>query len=239
MAPPFPGLSQKSPRFELLLHGNSLSFRGGFFGLCNVVLVWDSRGEPILFDTGHFCVRSSLVAALARKGIAPADLKHVFLSHLHFDHCHNVDLFPAASIYVSARELEYAAAPASGDIYVPWKIRELLEERHLVPLPEEGEVLSGLRHFAVPGHTPGSQALAFTDASGKNVVLAGDAIKYPREVMALRSDQSFGSADDSAASIVRILDSADIVVPGHFPVLFKRGSGWLWDEPASIELLVR
>jgi N-acyl homoserine lactone hydrolase len=227
------------PRYELLLHGNNLSFRGGFFGLCNVVLVWDASGEPMLFDTGHFCVRGSLVKALNARGIATGDLKHVFLSHLHFDHCHNIDLFTRATIHVGARELEYASNPHPEDIYIPWKITELFGERHVNPLPSEGDLLSGLRHFEVPGHTPGSQALAFTDANGKNVVLAGDAVKYSRELIAEVSDQSFGRAEDSSASIRRIAKAADVIVPGHFPVLFKRGNGWLWDEPATLELIVR
>jgi hypothetical protein len=40
-------------RYELLLKGNSLSFKGGFFGLCNVALLTAADGTRILFDTGH------------------------------------------------------------------------------------------------------------------------------------------------------------------------------------------
>jgi hypothetical protein len=47
-------------RYELLLKGNSLSFKGGFFGLCNVTLLTAADGTKILFDTGHYCVRKEI-----------------------------------------------------------------------------------------------------------------------------------------------------------------------------------
>ena len=39
-------------KYELLLRGNSLSFKGGFFGLCNVALgerTELTRGDPLFF----------------------------------------------------------------------------------------------------------------------------------------------------------------------------------------------
>ena len=40
-------------RYELLIKGNSLSFRGGFFGLCNVALVTAEDGTRILLSLIH------------------------------------------------------------------------------------------------------------------------------------------------------------------------------------------
>lgn len=37
-------------RYELLLKGGNLSFTSGFFGLCNVVLVWADERTPLLWD---------------------------------------------------------------------------------------------------------------------------------------------------------------------------------------------
>jgi DNA-binding GntR family transcriptional regulator len=48
--------------YELLLRGNNLSFRGGFFGFCNVALVTSESGRKVLFDTGHYCLRKGLLA---------------------------------------------------------------------------------------------------------------------------------------------------------------------------------
>lgn len=225
-------------RYEILLRGNNLAFTGGFFGLCNVVLVWANE-TPLLFDTGHYCVRPGLLKALAKRGLDPKTIPHVFLSHLHFDHAHNLDLFPAAKVWVSQAELDYARNPHPSDTNIPWKIHALLEERDLHVIEGDGEVLPGLEHFAVPGHTPGSQALRFTNEDGRRIVLAGDAVKYPKEVIAQGSDLTFDTAANARASIQSICEQADVIVPGHFSSLFKREGRWLWDEAASLELLVR
>lgn len=228
-----------SIRYELLLRGNNLAFTGGFFGMCNVVLVWADERTPLLFDTGHFCVRPGLLKALAARGLEPAAIPHVFMSHLHFDHSHNLDLFRNAKVWVSQAELDYAAKPAPNDTNIPWKIHALLADMDLQVISGEGPVLPGIEHFAVPGHTPGSQALRFLDAEGRRVVLAGDAIKYPKEVVAEGSDLVFDTPANATASIRRICGEADVIVPGHFSRLFRRDGRWLWDEAAPIEILVR
>lgn len=228
-----------SIRYELLLKGNNLSFTGGFFGFCNVVLVWADSKTPLLFDPGHFCVRPGLLKALAARNLTPADIPHVFLSHLHFDHCHNLDLFTRSQVWVSQAELDYAARPAPNDTSIPWKIHALLEDLQVRVISGDGVVLPGIEHFAVPGHTPGSQALRFQDDQGRRIVLAGDAIKYPKEVIAEGSDLVFDTPANATASIRKICGQADVIVPGHFSQLFRRDGRWLWDEAAPLELLVR
>ena len=226
-------------RYELLVRGNSLSFRGGFFGLCNVALVTTDDGTRILFDTGHYCVRKGLLTGLAERGLAPADIDLVFLSHLHFDHSHNLDLFKGVPVCVGETEIAYARNPHPDDLFMPWKIHALLDEFEVRALPARGEVCAGIEHFEVPGHTPGCQALRFTQADGQRVILAGDAIKYPKEILARQSDMVFASIEESKQSIAKICGGAEIIVPGHYPALFKRDGGWIWDESPSIELFLR
>jgi glyoxylase-like metal-dependent hydrolase (beta-lactamase superfamily II) len=226
-------------RYELLLKGNSLSFKGGFFGLCNVALVTAADGTRILFDTGHYCVRKALLAGLKERDLAPTDIDLVFLSHLHFDHCQNLDLFKGVKVCVGETELAYARNPHPDDLFVPWKIHELLAEFDVRVLPKRGELVPGVEHFEVPGHTTGSQALRFTQADGRRVVIAGDAVKYPKEVLAQMSDMCFASPEESKRSIAEICEGTDVIVPGHFPEIFKRNGGWIWDEPPSIELILR
>lgn len=48
-------------------------------------LVETSAG-PILFETGPYSTYEHLKEALADKGYQPGDIKHVFLTHIHFDH---------------------------------------------------------------------------------------------------------------------------------------------------------
>ena len=184
-------------------------------------------------------MRKGLISGLKERGLAPGDVDLVFLSHLHFDHCQNLDLFEGVPVAVGKTELEYARNPHPDDLFIPWKIHDLLADFDLKILPQRGVIAPGIEHFEVPGHTTGCQALRFAQADGRRVVLAGDAIKYPKEILAQVGDMCFGSTDDSKRSIAEICENTDIVVPGHFPEIFRRNGNWIWDEPPSIELILR
>lgn len=224
--------------YDVIVRGNNLALRDGFLGLANITLVFSADG-PLLFDTGHHGNRPALLAGLARHGLGPADVKAVFLSHLHFDHCNNIDLFPRAKVMVGRREWDYAAAPHADDLFVPSMVREQLAKHDLELIEGEGRVGEGIRTLAVPGHTPGSYALALETGARGRVVLAGDAVKYVKEALAGRPDAAFGGEEAGGASIARILALADRIVPGHFPELEKTDSGWIWDETAELPLIVR
>ena len=224
--------------YEIIVKGNSLRMREGFLALANLTLVFTAEGL-ILFDTGHYCNRAQLLAALNRHGLSPADIGTVFLSHLHFDHSHNIDLFPDAEVYVSKSEWDYARNPHERDIYMPWLIHEQLQKHDLKLVEGEGQLMDGVRYLPAPGHTPGSYVLELdTDTKGR-VIIAGDAIKYLKEVIVQQSDLLFGTAEDSLDTIGGILERADRIIPGHFPELIKGDNGFAAQESAEITLVVR
>lgn len=225
--------------YAVIVRGNNLGLEGGFIGLANLTLVTGFDGGPLLFDCGHYANRVALQAGLTKHGLKPGDVRAVFLSHLHFDHALNIDLFPTARVYLAQAEYDYAAAPAAGDVFIPWGIRDQLARRELVLLEGERELAAGVRCFPAPGHTPGSMALAPEIAGKGTVVLCGDAIKYAKEVMARKLDYAFAGNGVAAATIDRILAMADRIVPGHFPEMTKRKGHWTWEEPAAFTLLVR
>ena len=227
-----------STDYEIIVKGNNLGLKEGFLALANLTLLFTPDG-PFLFDTGHYCNRAALLAGLKRHGLAPRDIKGVFLSHLHFDHSHNIDLFPDSAVYVSEPEWEYARQPHERDIYLPWLIHEQLEKHDLHLIVGEGELSPGVRYFPAPGHTPGSYALELDSDTRGRVILAGDAIKYSKEIMMRRSDMVFDTVENSAATLDRILSRADRIVPGHFPELIRRAHGFEWDEAAEFPLLIR
>ena len=49
--------------------------------------------------------------ALSAAGVDPHDVEFVVLTHLHWDHAGNCDLFPDATVLVQEAELRYAIAP--------------------------------------------------------------------------------------------------------------------------------
>ncbi len=224
---------------DILVAGSNLSFRGGFFGFSSIVLVRFDGAAPLLFDTGHHATRGLLLAALGARGLAPSDIGTVVLSHLHFDHINNADLFPDARFVVSNEELRYAAAPAPDDLYLPGPMVDWLRQRDLQRIDGDGELLPGLMHRAAPGHTPGQQTLTYVDAEERRVTLAGDAVKTYRELADQSLDLEFDPEQRGAATLRWIAANSDVIVPGHHPELRRTNSGWTWDIPTSLELIVR
>ncbi len=67
-------------------------------------------------------------------GLDPSSVAFLILTHLHFDHCLNLDLFPAATIVLSRAEHAYVATGAyrrAGDTGIPPYVLSLLEGRTL------------------------------------------------------------------------------------------------------------
>ncbi|HTJ95380.1 MAG TPA: MBL fold metallo-hydrolase [Pararobbsia sp.] len=227
------------PSYEILVQGNALRLKHDFLGIANVTLIRSSDGL-MLFDTGGYVSRLGLLKALRDRGLAPSDIGTVFLSHLHFDHAHNVDLFAHARFLVSEREWEYAAHPHPNDLLMPWGIREQLSKCRVEFLSGEGQLDNGVTYFPAPGHTPGCCGLELETADRGRVVIAGDAIKYAKEAILKRCDMAFDEIDVGTRTIKRILERADRIVPGHHPELIRQPDGsFVWEDAAPFELLVR
>ncbi len=152
--------------YDVLITGNNLAYADGALGISSVVLVTGAEG-PLLFDTGHYGNRPALLRGLARHGLKPKDVPRVMLSHLHWDHSLNVDLFRGAEILVSRRELDYAQAPHAEDTHLPWGILDELQRHRVTLLEGPTEIGSGLTAFPAPGHTPGLYALALETADAR------------------------------------------------------------------------
>jgi glyoxylase-like metal-dependent hydrolase (beta-lactamase superfamily II) len=121
----------------------------------------------------------SLVAELARHGVAIKDIGDVILTHLHHDHCGSIEQMPAARWHVPRIEWEFVNDPANADV-VPEPVfpRALFPRmaKHGVVLMSDGDQpVPGLRMLHLGGHTPGLMAVEIYDQAGKlQVVLGGD-----------------------------------------------------------------
>jgi glyoxylase-like metal-dependent hydrolase (beta-lactamase superfamily II) len=129
--------------------------------------------------------RRDIVDALRETNVSPADIAHVIVTHLHFDHAagltrmdeegETVPTFGNAQIVVQRREWEDALANKS-------TMNRTYLRDHLDPIADrvrlvdgESEVLPGITVWPMPGHTWGQQAVRFNDAQG-TVVFAGDVL---------------------------------------------------------------
>ncbi len=151
----------------------------------------EGGGRKILVDTGMSDTEQSvryhhqgrqddgqaIHDQLASVGVGAAEIDTIIFTHLHWDHCYNVDRFPRARLVVS--EIEYRFAlnptppywmtyqhPACGQ-EPPWK------GRRFDLVQGEEEIVEGVRVFPTPGHSPGHQSVAVRTTDGIYVI-AGD-----------------------------------------------------------------
>jgi glyoxylase-like metal-dependent hydrolase (beta-lactamase superfamily II) len=165
--------------------------------------------------------------ALRDAGVDPRDVELVLLTHLHWDHAGNCDLFPDATVLVQRDELRYAVAP--GRFFRRSFLSPLSgwgTPPYLVPNLDtvEGEttIAPSLRVVPAPGHTPGSQAV-LADTPQGTFCIAGDAISTYQN---LDDDLPPGfhvNVDDAVDTMDRLRTIADHFLPSHDYGVFTDG----------------
>lgn len=200
----------------------------------------------ILVDTGA-PNPAILRQALAQVGLMPADFDTVILTHLHFDHCANTELFPTARFILQRREWEFAHQPITSqrEIYVS-ELIDRVGQRDLVLVEDYYEAADGVAVHLVPGHTEGQQAVSVSTVEG-TYVLAGDLLgtffnispaNHELHDLAGRSiplptlpEQEFYPPDihtnlndfyASANKLLKIAGSRERIIPSHDPSLSGR-----------------
>jgi N-acyl homoserine lactone hydrolase len=203
-----------SVKIDLLIPGLPAKTDHFLFGICSLLLL-RAAGRTILFDTGPFRIRPMLIAALQARGLAPKDIDTVFLTHLHWDHVENLDLFAHAEIITPRVEFEYAASPRPNDWGTPPYVREILEGMKVTLLPDqEQELFPGVRTLLLPGHSVGLQGLVI-DTGEQRAVLASDAMWSARDAVRRVPDVAFFDPAKAQTSLDRALAAGDVFYPGH------------------------
>ena len=200
-------------KYQILLPGVPVTSERGALGWCTVALI--RMGEKtILFDTGSYGDRALLLNRLAEIDLSIDQIDMVFVSHLHFDHFINAEIFSKSEIFVPERDVEYVVSGEfrdRGDTYVPELYVKTMQER-LIPVKDGQEILSGLEVISLPGHTPGTLGLIYKK---EGVVFASDAVKNAWEFMQEIPPPSFYSEKEALTSYKTIRQKARIIIPGH------------------------
>ena len=214
---------------DIIVHGYpGKSVCHGGMGFSTIVLVRRDQRLAIV-DVGSFGQRYLLREQLENRGLTPADVTDVLLTHSHYDHSINWTLFKDANIVISREELEWSVNEPWGETVVPeLYVRELQTWPTLRIADNGDEVFPGMTAHITPGHTPGSTVFVL-DAGKRDVVFTGDACKNRAELMSRAADMSFDQAT-SQASIEAIWGfwarkPGSILVPGHdVPMVMEKGA---------------
>ena len=199
------------------------------------------RGALFVVDTG-FNERAaerrrreflrSPVEGLRLLGVDATRVEDVIVTHLHYDHIGNFDLFPRARFHLQDRELAYATGrymttPFFSQAYelddVVGMVRNVYAGRVLFH-SGDAQLAPGLSVHLVGGHTQGLQVVRVFTRVGY-LVLASDASHYAENMDSLRP---FPVVADVTAMVdgwrrLRELASAPRhIVPGHDPLVMQR-----------------
>ena len=205
-------------RIEVVLPGFGFTCDQGIPGFCAVVLIegLDRAGRPtrILVDPAHVGRRPALSEALAARALSPADIDAVVLTHAHWDHVQNIDLFESAPLYLHPHERRYAHRPHRNDWATPQWTGAILERQEVREVEEGAELLPGVSVIELPGHSPGSIGVKVETERGLEII-TGDALHFASVAKTGQNPLIFWSPEQARRSIQRVLAEADAIYPGH------------------------
>jgi len=200
---------------DLLIPGLPAKADHFLFGISSLVLLRDAK-RTMLFDCGPFRVRRRLLAELKKRELQPQEVRTVFVSHLHWDHVENIDLFRHAEILIPRREWEYAHEIRPEDWGTPPYVLEMLQGLRVTLLEDrEQELYPGVHTLLLPGHSVGLQGLVVSTEDGPRCVLASDAVWSARDVASGHPDVAFFDPEEGLRSLRRALAAGDVYYPGH------------------------
>lgn len=204
--------------------------------------IWLIRGggHTILLDTGFNEARAKArkrkllrnpVEGLGSLGVKPEQVETVILSHLHYDHAGNLDLFPNAEFVVQDDEVHFATGR-----YMRYRVARVAFEaddvKQLITANYSGrvrfidgddELFPGIMVHLVGGHSRGLQAVSVQTRRGL-LVLASDAAHYYANITRGNPFPIVADVPENLESherLFRLAGSLDRLIPGHDPKVME------------------
>jgi glyoxylase-like metal-dependent hydrolase (beta-lactamase superfamily II) len=178
-----------------------------------------------------------LLASLAAEGLSPDDIDTVLYTHLHHDHVGwTSDVAPApnagrrpvtgltfsrARHLVARAEWDYWNGSSEVTGPDPGAVQEPLRDV-IGFLPDDGEIVPGLRAVPTPGHTPGHHSMLVTSAATqRRVLILGDVMHTQAQVSETGWNFLFDvDAAHGTRTRIELLrgyqDGRTVIAGGHF-----------------------
>ncbi|HII07542.1 MAG TPA: MBL fold metallo-hydrolase [Methanotrichaceae archaeon] len=145
-----------------------------------------AQSKKIVVDTGLDDEAELINERLAELGLVPEDVDIVVNTHDHPDHCGNNRLFTRARVLSGKGEAR---------------------------LKEGDSIAPGVWIMETPGHT--LKSISVVCESSKRIVMAGDALPLMGNYLKWVPPRLHVDRDLAMKSMARIVEIADLVVPGH------------------------
>lgn len=198
-------------------------------------------GRTFLVDTGfrpevavhrHRNITRPVPEGLKQVRIDPREVNDVIITHMHYDHAGNLDMFPNARLHVQDAEVEFV----TGRCMTHTALRRPFEQEDVLTLIRanfagkvqfhdgDEEIAPGLSLHRIGGHTKGLQAVRVWTQRGW-VVLASDASHFyanMREGRPFPIVYNVQEMLDGHRRLTTLAESPDHVIPGHDPLVQAR-----------------
>lgn len=200
--------------------------------------VWLIRGggRTILVDTGFNHARAKArkreilrlpTEGLERLGVKPGDVETVIVTHLHYDHAGNLDLFPDAEFIIQDEEVHFATGrymryKAARQAFEADDVTQLIRANYkgrVRFVDGDEELFPGVTVHLVGGHSRGLMAVSVTTKRGL-VVLASDAAHFYANVTKGNPFPIVADVPENCESherLFRLAGGLDHLIPGHDP----------------------
>ena len=205
--------------------------------------VWLVRGagREIVVDTGFSAAMAAKrgrdhlrcpTRGLQLLGVDAAEVRDVVITHLHYDHVGNFELFPAATLHLQELEMRYA----TGRYMCHHRLRHSFEFEDVAGIVRmtfadrvvfhdgDQELAPGIKLHACGGHSMGLQCVTVETARG-TVVLASDVTHFYENLEAKRPFTTAFHVGDMLEGFDRLKALAPTpqhIIPGHDPLVMQR-----------------
>lgn len=200
--------------------------------------VWLIRGggRTVVVDTGFTEARATArkrnflrcpSEGLRTLGVEAGEVETVILSHLHFDHAGNLELFPKAEFVVQDDEVHFATGRYMRHraARLPFEADDVARLLHanyagrVRFVDGDEELFPGITVHLVGGHSRGLQAVSVATRRGL-VVLATDAAHFYANITRGNPFPIVADVPENCESherLFRLAGSLDRLIPGHDP----------------------